>query len=317
MKRLCVFAHWDKDNIIDDYVIYYLKALKEVCDSIIFVSDCDLTNEELKKINNLVEYSISKKHQEYDFGSYKRGYLLAKEKNIDFDELIFANDSCYGPFYPLLPIFKKMEKKNFDFWGLTQNSYGIIQRNDINYPTWSPHIQSYFLVLNKKVFSSKAFNNFIFSIKKEKSKDDIIKNYEIGLSNILKKENFKSGVYINRFKHTENCLASKWDKLILKYHYPFIKTNLIKYGDYFLGEIKNWDTVINSISNYPINYIQKNSQRYNTTYNSKYDNFNKYRKIRFMILRNLPMEFRYITIFIEKFLYQTLNTLCFNKLKKF
>ena len=29
MKRLCVFAHWDRDNIIDDYVIYYLKALKE------------------------------------------------------------------------------------------------------------------------------------------------------------------------------------------------------------------------------------------------------------------------------------------------
>ena len=28
MKRVCVFAHWDKDNIIDDYVIYYLKALK-------------------------------------------------------------------------------------------------------------------------------------------------------------------------------------------------------------------------------------------------------------------------------------------------
>ena len=36
MKRICVFAHWDKDNTIDDYVVYYLNALKEICEKIIF-----------------------------------------------------------------------------------------------------------------------------------------------------------------------------------------------------------------------------------------------------------------------------------------
>ena len=29
MKRLCIFAHYDKDNLIDDYVIYYLRELKK------------------------------------------------------------------------------------------------------------------------------------------------------------------------------------------------------------------------------------------------------------------------------------------------
>ena len=38
MKRVVIFAHYDKDNIVDDYVIYYLKALKEVASEIIFVS---------------------------------------------------------------------------------------------------------------------------------------------------------------------------------------------------------------------------------------------------------------------------------------
>ena len=27
MRRAAVFAHYDKDRIIDDYVIYYLKSL--------------------------------------------------------------------------------------------------------------------------------------------------------------------------------------------------------------------------------------------------------------------------------------------------
>ena len=38
MKRAAVFAHYDKDKIIDDYVIYYLKSLKEIFDNIVFVS---------------------------------------------------------------------------------------------------------------------------------------------------------------------------------------------------------------------------------------------------------------------------------------
>jgi hypothetical protein len=29
VKRLCVFAHFDKHNIIQDYVIYYLENLKK------------------------------------------------------------------------------------------------------------------------------------------------------------------------------------------------------------------------------------------------------------------------------------------------
>ena len=41
MKRLCIFAHYDKDNLIDDYVIYYLRELKKSFNKIIFVSDSD------------------------------------------------------------------------------------------------------------------------------------------------------------------------------------------------------------------------------------------------------------------------------------
>ena len=82
MKRLCVFAHWDRDNIIDDYVIYYLNALKEVCSTIIFVSDCNLESNEIAKLNGIIDYVIAQKHNEYDFGSYKRGFLFIWQKSL-------------------------------------------------------------------------------------------------------------------------------------------------------------------------------------------------------------------------------------------
>ena len=49
MNRTVVFAHYDKDSVIDDYVIYYLKALKEIAQNIVFVSCGSLSEYEKNK----------------------------------------------------------------------------------------------------------------------------------------------------------------------------------------------------------------------------------------------------------------------------
>ncbi len=319
MNRLCIFAHWDRDNIIDDYVVYYLNALKDVCNQIIFVSDCDLEQNEIDKINNIVDYCIAEKHGEYDFGSYKRGYFFALDKELIFDELILVNDSVYGPFYPLKPIFEKMQKQRCDFWGMTANRYGIADVDTllcIKLVVQS-HIQSYFLVFRKTVLNSNIFYDFMKSIKKENSKNEIIKKYEIGLSQILYKSNFKSATYIKKYKFVNNSTIFKWDKLIKNDKYPFIKTSLVKNGSEFFGELKGWDKLIREKSDYPIEMIEKNSQRLLNLYKNRYQKLNIYRKIRFHILKNAFPEVKLIVILIEKVLYKVLNTICFNKLKKF
>ena len=50
IKRLVIFAGYDKDNIIDDYVVYYIKELRKIAD-IIYVSDCNMLESELEKIS--------------------------------------------------------------------------------------------------------------------------------------------------------------------------------------------------------------------------------------------------------------------------
>ena len=42
MNRVAIFAHYDKKNIIDDYVIFYILELKKIANEVIFVSCCDL-----------------------------------------------------------------------------------------------------------------------------------------------------------------------------------------------------------------------------------------------------------------------------------
>lgn len=261
MKRVCVFAHYDRDNIIDDYVIYYLNALKDVAETIIFVSDCDLEQKETAKLNGIANYIIAQKHGEYDFGSYKRGFLLAKDKGLEFDELIFANDSVYGPFYPLKPIFEKMEKKKCDWWGMTKDYCGIRKVNDCLYDKYEPHIQSYFLVFKSDVFNSVQFIEFINSIKKCDDKVSIIIAYEQGLSKILKKAGFVSKSYVNTFLHYNNLVVFHWKEMLEKHNFPFLKISIPKNGLLFWGKQYGYEEIISKKWNYPVIFIKNNVNR--------------------------------------------------------
>lgn len=312
MKRLCVFAHWDKDNIVDDYVIYYLNALKDVADTIIFVSDCNLSEDEKSKLTGIADYVLAEKHGEYDFGSYKRGFFFAKERNLEFDELIFANDSVFGPIYSLVHVFDKMKKKKCDFWGLMKNRFGIIREPKINVARFEPHVHSYFILLKKQVFESNVFVNFMQNVKQEPDKESIVTKYEVGLSRELSANGFKYDVCFKQYGHTNNVLSAKWNKLITKYKFPFIKTSILRYGIYVTGEVTDWEKVLSKVSDYPVEIIKKNLSRYTIKEPNLFAKYSPAKKIRFILHDNVPLEIRKILIILEK----SINTLCFNKLNK-
>ena len=222
MKRIAIFAHYSTDNKIDDYVIFYLKELKKVAESIIFVSDTNIEEEELDKIKEYTIKSIAKKHGEYDFGSYKIGYLYALNNKLlsEYEELIFANDSCYAPLFQFTEMFNEMSNKKLDFWGVTQNS-----ANDYKYE--KIHIQSYFIVFKSNVFNSDCFKNFIFSIKKEKRKDDIIQKYEIELTIMLSNNGYKWDVYSKSSKTKIKAFLLQYKNLIREDRTPFLKRSIV------------------------------------------------------------------------------------------
>lgn len=260
MKSVAVFAHYDKDNLIDDYVLYYLKELKAVCDKIIFVSDCNINDKELSKLNSLADYTIAQKHGEYDFGSYKRGFICAIKNNLleDADNLIFANDSCYGPFYPLEQIFEKMNTKECDFWGITSNINKYRNKTIECNASNNKHIQSYFIAFKSNVFKSEIFTNFIKNIDKEKNKQIVIEKYEIGLSCTLCNAGFKYDslkdmpLFFNGideiFENTQ------------KPPFVFTKTAAFK-ALYFLPLFENFKNKLIQHSDYPFEIIIKHIKR--------------------------------------------------------
>ncbi len=250
-KRVFIFASYDKDNIIDEYVVYYIKKLSEIGD-VIFVSDNNLNEDKKNKIKNLTIKIIAKNHGEYDFGSYKIGINYLKNNNLlnNYNWITICNDSVYGPFYELEPILKKMEEKNPDVWSFTMNTSNN-----------SPHLQSYFISFSKRVINNKKILNFFYNIKKENSKSDIVKKYEIGLSKLLYKNNYKLIGYLKEIKKFPYLPTETYYLININKEFPFMKKKLITENKYSIPKLYKFKKILKCNSEYPIDLIENNAIR--------------------------------------------------------
>lgn len=206
-KNYLIFAFYDRMGILDFHTIESLRKYSSLF-SIVFVSDCKIRNEDKKKIN-FVEKIISKEHNEMDFGSWKLGLNFLRNKKVE--NLLLVNDSIVGPFIEIKEIIDQMKEEKVDFWGITSAG----SKSDF-------HIQSYFMFFKKKCLTSPFFINFFLNIKKQKSKADLVKNYEIGLTQGLISYGMKAGSFSGHFTKdihsNENCID-----LFLENKLPFFK----------------------------------------------------------------------------------------------
>lgn len=298
MKRAVVFAHYDKQNLVDDYVVYYLKALKEIAQEIVFVSCCNIENPEV--LDGIVSHIIAEPHDEYDFGSYKRGFLHLLPQLNEFDELVFANDSCFGPFHPLKEIFEEMDAKDCDFWGMTKNKFGYRKKPN-HFFVKRPHIQSYFVVLKKNIFTSDVFKNFIISVKHEDKKEFIVSNYEIGMTECLCENGFNYDVYVNAYDRINNITILKWRQIIQNHKMPFMKCSLPRLVNKNSTTVEGYQEILKSVSNYPVELIENNVKRVQYARKGRHTSPVWFKRAFFDIIAEFPFIIRkLIAIFIAR-----------------
>lgn len=176
MNRIAIFAHYDRDVIIDDYVLYFLRGLRTVASRILFVSDTPLAPEQTAALDGLAELVWAGRHGEYDFGSWKRGIAHLGDRLADYDELILANDSCYAPVFPFGEAFARMAEVDCDAWSgtATGDAAGRVK-----------HLNSYFLVFRRRVLSDPEFRAFWPAVAPKPSGTDVVEQYENRLSEML------------------------------------------------------------------------------------------------------------------------------------
>ncbi len=188
MTRAIVFAHYDCDDLVDEYVYHYLNELNKNAKLLVFISTSKLSDKDISRLSEYCSNIIIRPNIGYDFMSYKVG--LESFNHTEFDEIVICNDSVYAPLFSLEHIFNEMANCSVDFWGATDNN------------AYAHHLQSYFIVFKKAVISSAAFKKFWQEVIVLPDKDSIIQKYEVGLSVLLMNNGF-------RFKPLYNYVPNK------------------------------------------------------------------------------------------------------------
>lgn len=232
-KRLGIFVFYDRDFIIDDYVIYMLDSFNAAVDNIIFVSNVELSESELKKLD---KYNIDiniRENKGLDAGAFKFVYdKYGADYLSSYDELILMNDTFFGPFKPFKDIINDMNNRDLDFWGLTANYESKDGTGRAKDGFIHSHIQTFFVAYRQSVLKSNFFNNYWkkYNINKNNSFVDVVNNHESYFTYLLEKEGFKWDTYVDlkhykkdERKYNYNVYGYSAYGLIKYFGCPFIK----------------------------------------------------------------------------------------------
>ncbi|QIK77082.1 rhamnan synthesis F family protein [Nocardioides piscis] len=258
-RRICLFAGFDADGVIDDTVVTYLADLSRFAD-VYYLADCELAEGQLERIACYTKGAWSIRHGRYDFGSYS---MLAKDlvgwDVIDgYDELMLANDSCFLV-QPLDRVFAKMDGTTSDWWGL-QATYDDFddrafaklgrrlgldevgeQMRELALWRYSDfiHVGSYFLCYRRRVHTDPRFRQRLDDVSAQSEKVTIILKYEIGFSRLLILAGFKLATFVEGIlPYHPVYRASAFE--LLHEGFPLLKRQLITENPFEIPDLHRW-----------------------------------------------------------------------------
>lgn len=232
MNRMLLYVHYNKFNELSPHVLYQLGKLRPLFSSICFISNSQLTEDAIEKLQSerLVDYLIQRQNEGYDFAAWKEGILSLFDNIRSFDSLTLMNDTCFGPLWSIQPIFDEFESDDtVDFWGLTNHAACQIKGGSYV----AEHLQSYFLSFKAHVVKSKAFEDFWLNVEAFSNVQRVIDIYESKLTKNLVEAGFSYRSLLDLSKKPElgNVSIFRPD-LVLQSGVPFVKIKSFSYASH-------------------------------------------------------------------------------------
>ena len=242
-RRVCLFAAYDIDGVVDDYVVAYLRDLSRFAD-VYYLADGFIPDEELAKLAPYTQGAWSRPHGAYDFGSLAilADELVGWDVIEGYDELVIANDSAYL-LRPLDEVFARMDAQDCDWWGLQATKRDFERptgqsevlddatvRGMVGRPEWHQvnqlHVSSYLLCLRRPAFLEPEVRRLLADVRPERMKSQVILKYEIGLSRILLGAGHRFATFVEGLYPYHPLYTSDYFELAAD-GFPLLKRNFI------------------------------------------------------------------------------------------
>lgn len=279
-NRIGIYAFYDENGIVDDYVFHFLFLLKKITTRIVFVSNGPIKKEYINMLNRITGEILIRENTGFDVYAYKYAINHIEFNKLEkYDEVILCNSTFFGPINGLENIFLEMDKKeDLDFWGLTQSPDYFVDTDEIPafyinpYGYIPKHIQSYFVVYRNKFIKTKHLRDFWNNLPMINSYAEAVGLFETVFTKYFEDLNYKWDTYLhyeNDEKNINYPLLYKPYEVIVGYKFPIIKRKSFFIDDSLSIKYKTKDSVrkliqyLNDNSCYDVDLIYKNITRTN------------------------------------------------------
>lgn len=282
VRRICMFAGYDRDGIVDDYVVAYVRELAKHAD-VYYFADGEMTPGELAKLAPYVKAAWAERHGEYDFGSYSRLLRNVGWDRVEkYDELLLVNDSCYL-LRSLDQVFERMDVRSCDWWGLQAtkglidtrkqpgNRFrqpipmdvvrgGLLQAFESEYQ-YDFHIGSYFVAYRQPVIANEHFRRLLDTVGPQDSKRSLILKYEVGLTRHLIADGYAFDTFIDAL-YPLHPIFTNWYFRLLDKGFPLLKRYLLSENHYAVIGLHDWaERIREKIPDVDVDEIRRNLER--------------------------------------------------------
>jgi len=213
MSRAIIFAHFDPDGMVDAHILHSLRQYRLHFQRMIFVTTVAVKNRQY--VLPLVDDLIERQNEGLDFYSWKTG-LQTLSSPTDYFEVVFCNDSIYGPVHDLGGALSSPAVEDADLWGMSL-SWQI-----------KPHIQSYFFGMRRRLFADGIAQSFWQTVDALPDKNAIIETYEVNMMNWFQRRGCRAAtLYRPAEGDLRNPTVGMWRELLLA-GVPYVKVHLLR-----------------------------------------------------------------------------------------
>jgi lipopolysaccharide biosynthesis protein len=249
-RDTCLFVTHSAECRVKPHVAYHVGALLTAGFQVVLVCNTD----DLSAATQLGTFPgpsvlVARRNEGFDFGAWA-DLLRMFPALWDCPRLLLVNDSIIGPGGGGTSLFPRLLAVEADLVGLVE-SYEFRR-----------HLQSYFLLLNRKALDSAQVRAFWQKVINYRNKIEVIRRYELTFTDICVKAGLKTRALmqqnvLSKTIDRQNIMIRRW-RDVLRAGLPYVKIETIR-SITSLAELAELRTLIGDPALYPIidSYIRK------------------------------------------------------------
>ena len=244
MKKLLIYLTYDRQNIIDDYIGYFLHSMRPLAETIAVVCNMQTVEKGLHNLSSYADDIFYRENVGLDAGGFKDTLCtyIGWDKITQYDGIILANDSFYGPFEDMDRIFSEMEGKKLDFWGLMKRGageYGATGKDP-------EHILSFFYAFQAPLIHSREFRSYWDNMPYYKDYMTAVKQYERQLTKHFADLGYTYDAYADTLPNDSKNPKNRFfqcdylsHEMIAERKFPFLKRKQMSYNTLYCQTQEN------------------------------------------------------------------------------